>query len=290
MIRNFPWYRRTWEGLQRLATPSDWPARLAGRFGIQGIRVTRDEVFLAKPLGESSTLRVGFAADLHAGPTTPRSVILAACSALQAARPDIILLGGDFVSLRPRDLDHLREPLAQLSAPHGVFAVLGNHDHWVGAGPVRLTLERSGIQLLNNDSHRLNAPFSNTLLIGLDDHLAGWPDASKVAWDPGAATILLIHQPSGILDAVDRPFDLALAGHTHAGQIILPGGLAPIVPAGALSRRYLVGRHALVSGQPLLVTRGVGNSVLPFRHGAQAEVMLCTVHAQAAQGVTSVAT
>jgi predicted MPP superfamily phosphohydrolase len=51
-----------------------------------------------------------------------------------------------------------------------------------------------------------------------------------------------------------------------------------------------VGRHALVSGQPLLVTRGVGNSVLPFRHGAQAEVMVCTVHAQAAEGVTSVAT
>jgi hypothetical protein len=278
LSRNFPWYLRAWEGLQRLATASDWPARLVSRFGAGAVQVTREEITLAKSLGESSTLRVGFAADLHAGAITPPSLIEAACSALRDAEPDLILLGGDFVSLRTRDVEHLRGPLAELSAPFGVFAVLGNHDHWVGTGPVRSVLERSGIRLLENRSHRLDPPFGNTLIVGLDDHMAGWPDSSKAAWDPGAVTILLLHQPSGILDAADRPFDLALAGHTHAGQIVLPGGLALVLPHGALSRTYRVGRHTLAPGQELFVTRGVGNSGLPFRLGAPSEVVICTVY------------
>ncbi len=282
MIRDLPWYHRAWEGLQRLATPTDWPAHLARRFGRGAVRVTREDVPVSKSLGASASLRIGFAADLHAGPFTRRSLIDAACAALAAANPDLILLGGDFVSLRPRDVEHLRDPLSALSAPLGVFAVLGNHDHWAGAGAVRSVLEGSGIGLLENRSHRLGAPFSNTLVVGLDDHLFGRPDSSKATWDPAAATILLVHQPSGILDAADRPFDVALAGHTHGGQIVLPGGFAPVVPEGALSRRYLVGRHSVGPGQTLLVTRGVGNSGLPFRYGAPSEVVICTVQSRSA--------
>jgi len=290
VIRNSSWYLRAWEGLQRLATPSDWPARLVSRFGAGAVQVTREDVTLAKSLGESSTLRVGFAADLHAGAITPPSLIEAACAALRDLEPDVILLGGDFVSLRTSDVEHLRGPLAELSAPLGVFAVLGNHDHWVGTGPVRSVLERAGIRLLTNRSHRLDPPFGNTLIVGLDDHMAGWPDASKATWDPGAATILLLHQPSGILDAGDHPFDMALAGHTHAGQIVLPGGLALVTPDGALSRRYRVGRHILDLGQELLVTRGVGNSGIPFRLGAPSEVVICTVYGSAPPHATSSAT
>lgn len=265
---------------------SDWSARLVSRRGPVSLQVTHEDVTLAKPLGESASLRIGFAADLHAGPTTPVALIEAAGSALQAATPDLILLGGDFVSLRRRDVQRLGA-LRGLSAPLGVFAVLGNHDHWVGADAVREVLEQSGIELLENRSHRLSAPFHNTLLVGLDDHMSGCPDASKVAWDPSAATILLVHQPSGILDAADRPFDLVLAGHTHAGQIVLPGGRPLAVPDGRLSRQYLVGRHTLPSGQTLLVTRGVGNSVLPFRYGAPSEVMICTVRTGVCLGETA---
>ena len=290
MTRNFPWYRRAWEGLQRLVTPYDWPARLAGRFGAAAVQVTHEDVSVAKSLGDGATLRIGFASDLHAGAITPRSLIEAAGAALREAAPDLILLGGDFVSLRRRDVEQLREPLAALSAPSGVFAVLGNHDHSVDAALVRSVLAESGIHLLENRSHRLGPPFSNTLVVGLDDHMAGRPDASQAAWDAGAATILLVHQPSGILDAVNRPFDLALAGHTHAGQIVLPGGLAPVTPYGALSRIYRVGRHAIGHGQVLLVSRGVGNSGIPFRYGAPSEVVICTLRSEAPGPATGAST
>jgi predicted MPP superfamily phosphohydrolase len=90
--------------------------------------------------------------------------------------------------------------------------------------------------------------------------------------------VLLIHQPTGVLDAAGRPFDLAFAGHTHAGQIVLPGGIVLVVPAGALSRKYLYGRYPLARGRHLFVSSGVGNSVLPIRLGAPAEVVICTVN------------
>lgn len=277
VIRNFPWHRRLWERIQSLVTGDDWPVRVAGRFAGETVQVVHEEVTLPKALGTARSLRVGFAADLHAGPTTPLVLIEKACRALQDAGPDVILLGGDFASLRSRDLPRLIGPLSQLSAPQGVFAVLGNHDHWVGAEHVSAILQESGIILLDNRSRFLSPPFDRTLVVGLDDHLSGWPDASAAEWDASAATILLLHQPSGLLDAPGRPFDVALAGHTHAGQIVLPGGWALVVPEGALSRRYRVGRHVLEAGETLLVTRGVGNSVLPLRIGSPSEVVICTV-------------
>jgi len=123
----------------------------------------------------------------------------------------------------------------------------------------------------------LPTPFDRTMVVGLDDHLSGVPDASQITWNPALATLLLIHQPTGILDAAGRPFDLAFAGHTHAGQVVLPGGIALVVPEGALSRRYLYGRYKLAPGQHLFVSGGVGNSTIPIRLGAPPEVVICTV-------------
>jgi predicted MPP superfamily phosphohydrolase len=277
-IRNFTWWRRTWEGAQALVMRSDWPANLASRFSPPSLGVRYESIDLPKPLGAAETMRIGFASDFHAGPTTPLATIELACAALRDAAPDLIFLGGDFVSLRGRDAERLLTPLRQLEAPLGIFAVLGNHDHWSNAEPVLSVLDRAGVRILQNAGERLPAPFDRTMVVGLDDHLSGTPDAAQVAWDPALATLLLVHQPSGILDAADRPFDVAMAGHTHAGQIVLPGGIVLVVPDGALSRRYLYGCYELAPDQHLLVTSGVGNSTLPLRLGAPAEVVICTVN------------
>jgi uncharacterized protein len=201
--------------------------------------------------------------------------LLPACLGLNEAKPDLILLGGDFASLNARHTARLRDSLGSLSAPLGVFAVLGNHDHWAGAAAVAAVLEQAGVTLLTNRSHRLPPPYEGTLLVGLDDHLSGNPDSSAVEWDEASATVLLIHQPSGILDADGHRFDLALAGHTHGGQIQLPGGYAPVVPEGALSRLYLAGRYRLDHGGQLLVSVGLENSGLPIRLGPVPEIIVC---------------
>lgn len=275
MTRNFGWWRRASEYLQDLFYQDTWPAAWTSRIWTPSFRVWHERIELRKPLGTSGRLRVAFAADFHAGPLTPPDSIRAACEALNAANPDLILLGGDFVSVAPRHVTRLQDLFRGLRAPLGVFAVLGNHDYWAGAREVEAALREAGIEFLINRSHRLPAPFENTILAGLDDHICGHPDPDGPEWDPTATTVLLIHSPSGLLDAGARPFDVALAGHTHGGQIHFPGGYAPVVPRGELSRPYLAGRYALPRDAHLLVTVGIGNSSVPIRLGPVPEVLIC---------------
>jgi predicted MPP superfamily phosphohydrolase len=280
-VPNFTWRRRAWEGAQALLMRSDWPAELASRFIPPSIVVRQQTFALPKSLGSTPTMRIGFASDFHAGPTTPLKTIELACAALRDAAVDLILLGGDFVSLRGRDAERLLSPLREVEAPLGKFAVLGNHDLWSNPEPVLSVLERADIHHLHNAGVRLPAPYERTMVAGLDDHLSGAPDASRIAWDPTLTTLLLIHQPTGILDAAGRPFDLAFAGHTHAGQVVLPGGIALVVPDGALSRQYLYGPYKIGPEQHLLVSGGVGNSTIPIRLGVPPEVVICTVNGPA---------
>jgi predicted MPP superfamily phosphohydrolase len=238
------------------------------------VRRWRERISLPKSLGQRDHLRVAFASDLHAGRMTPTGTINAAVEALLEASPDLILLGGDFVCSRAEELQLILPSLRRLRAPAGVFAVMGNHDHGADVGTITADLQASGITVLRNRSVQLAEPFGNVLLVGLDDHLAGRPCAAAARWDPSCVTLLLIHQPSGLLDAGDRPFDLALAGHTHGGQITLPGGLAPLVASGSLSRRYRAGRYTLAPDRLLCVSVGVGHSLLPLRWGPRTEVLI----------------
>lgn len=238
------------------------------------VRRWRERIDLSKSLGKRSQLRVAFASDLHAGRMTPTGTITAAVEALLEASADLILLGGDFVCSRAEELQLILPSLRRLRAPAGVFAVMGNHDHGADVGTITAELEAAGISVLRNRSVQLAEPFGNVLLVGLDDHLGGRPRAAAARWDPSCVTLLLIHQPSGLLDAGDRPFDLALAGHTHGGQITLPGGLAPLAASGPLSRRFQAGRYTLAPNRHLCVSVGVGHSLLPLRWGPRTEVLI----------------
>lgn len=237
----------------------------------------RERVFVNKSLGQQNRLRVAFASDLHAGRLTPSGTIVSAFAALMEAGPDLILLGGDFVCGASEELDAILPAMGHLQAPCGVYAVMGNHDHSAGAEVITSRLEECGVSVLCNRSVQLPEPFGNVLLVGLDDHLGGQPRAADARWDPSCTTLLLIHQPSGLLDAGDRPFDVALAGHTHGGQITLPGGIAPLAASGPLSRIYKAGRYGLNQGGVLYVSVGVGQSLLPFRLGPRTEVLILDV-------------
>ena len=274
--------RRAFAVAQHLLVPTDWPANLAHRLGLAPSLATISlEAVSAVPLGSANTLTIAFAADFHAGPTTHRLQIDRAFAALEASRPDVLLLGGDFVGHRPRDVTRVAEKLASLRTPCGIFAVLGNHDNHTNPSLVMQALTESGVRVLQNEAVRLPAPFQRTRIVGLEDHASGSPDASRIPRDDAVSTILLVHQPSGLLDAAPHRVDLALAGHTHGGQIVLPGGYAPITPSGALSRRYLAGRFALPGGGTLVVSRGVGTSTIPLRWNAPADLLVVRLHGPA---------
>ena len=131
--------------------------------------------------------------------------------------------------------------------------------------------------MLTNRSVTLPLPFDGVSICGIDDHTSGEADADEAFADAGDTRTVVMHAPSSLLDIGDRPFDIALCGHTHGGQIAMPGGRPLIVAHGPLSRRYNAGRYELSAGRTLFVSRGLGCGTLPFRMNAPSSVLLCSL-------------
>jgi uncharacterized protein len=266
-------FRRRME--QRLLG-SGWPVLLVRRLGIRpGVKTVQHSIPLSSGWGRPPCLRIAFASDFHTGPTTDPAVLLAACSALRTAAPDILLLGGDFVGFDATEIDWLAPLLGSIPAPLGRFAVLGNHDRWTDAEYIARKLEAVDIQVLTNRNVRLPAPADRVWICGLDDDCHGQPDGPAALAGADGIRIVLMHSPSGLLDLGSERFDLALCGHTHGGQIALPGGTAILLPRGPLSRRYARGRFELGRGRTLIVSVGLGCSGLPLRIFASPEILMC---------------
>jgi predicted MPP superfamily phosphohydrolase len=266
--------------LEALLYRGGWPVRLAHALGVRPeVRTTRHSIPISNGSAPIPPLRIAYGSDFHAGPTTDPAVLRAACAALRAAAPDVLLLGGDFVTLVPSEIDWLARELAAIPAPFGRFAVLGNHDWWSDGPYIARALEAAGIRVLTNRSVQLDAPFQHVWICGLDDHERGRPDAAAALAGAEGVRIVLMHAPSGLLDLGEERFDLALCGHTHGGQLALPGGTPVVVPHGRLSRRYARGRFGIADGRTLVVSVGVGCVVLPLRLFADPEIVVCNLTA-----------
>jgi predicted MPP superfamily phosphohydrolase len=244
----------------------DWPARLAHGLGLQSSVTT---IHHQVAWNRSDRVRIAFASDLHAGPTTHASLIDAAIAALTASNPDLLLLGGDFVFLSSRGVDEVAARLRDIPAPRGKFAVMGNHDLWADDRHIVRSLERAGVRVLVNESVTLDG----LSICGVDDPWTGDRHGIDAFEDvpPDSYRILLAHAPEALLTIRDERFDLGLCGHTHGGHIALPGGVPIIVP-GPMSRRYAHGRFE-IDGQTLIVSRGVGATESPFRWNADPDIL-----------------
>jgi predicted MPP superfamily phosphohydrolase len=273
--RGQPGFWRWVDRLELLVYRNGWPARLARRLGHRPrVRVVEHDLELSRA-GDAPALTAAFASDFHAGPTTSPDLLREAVEALRLARPDVLLLGGDFVSLDVRQIDWLAPLLGGVPAPLGRFAVLGNHDWWNGAERIARALEAGGIEVLTNRNRRLAPPFDQVWICGLDDFVSGTPDAGGALAGADGARLVLMHAPSNLLNLDGQRFDVALCGHTHGGQLALPGGRPITVAPGPLSRVYSRGRFPLEHGGTLLVSVGIGCSTIPFRLNAPPEILLC---------------
>lgn len=259
-------------GLAR-AYGNGWPAAVAHVLGVDGkLRTVSHRLQVG---AGTRTLRIAFASDFHAGPTTHPRKLDAAVDAIADAKPDVLLLGGDFVFLSSRHVDQVASRLATIEPPLGKFAVLGNHDLWADNGAIVRALERAKVRVLVNESARLAAPFEHVAVCGVDDPWTGSREGAR-AFDGTSSSdvrILLAHAPEALLTIGDAHFALALCGHTHGGHIALPGGI-PIVVPGRLGRRYAHGRFDLPRGGTLIVSRGVGATESPVRWNADPDVIV----------------
>ncbi|HET7188819.1 MAG TPA: metallophosphoesterase [Gemmatimonadaceae bacterium] len=266
--------------LDRVFRPTRWAARAAWALGLQSARpiaVARESIVVQRATG-AKVLRIAFASDFHVGATTDERVLRAACDAIEALEPDVLLLGGDFVSVRADDIHALAPLLAAIRAPLGKFGVFGNHDLRANRPVVAAALRQAGVRMLVNETLRLPAPHDDVTIIGFDDPIRGAPNGELLAGVDGVR-VLLMHAPDGLLAAGDEGFDLALCGHTHGGQIVMPGGAIPYLPHGELSRSYPGGSYRVGEGdrRALIVSRGVGCSTVPVRVLCGAEVHLITL-------------
>jgi uncharacterized protein len=235
-------------------------------FGQRRVEVTTTRVPLPKLHADLTGLRLVQISDLHIGNRLERVRLDHMIERTNATRPDVIVLTGDLFDFDPSHVEDGARRLAGLRARYGVYAILGNHDHYVGAELVASALARHapGIRLLRDELVRL--PVSEPLyLAGVED--PGGPfferglhvpaiDALADQRPADGPVVLLVHQPEMFQHAARRGFPLVLAGHTHGGQIALPFGRRNINLARVMTP---LTRGAYQSESSLLyVNRGIG--------------------------------
>jgi predicted MPP superfamily phosphohydrolase len=268
--------RRAWlERVLGRAYAGDWPARVWALVPRATRVVAVRHRFALLPGAGRAPLRIAFASDLHLGPTSSAATLDAAFELVASFDPHVALLGGDYVflSATAARTDELCRRVSDLRVPTKL-AVLGNHDLWTDHVAIERALERGGARVLVNESVCLPAPFDDVAIVGLDEPWTGAPDAAAALAGTRRAGLRvgLCHSPDGAHFLRDD-VSLLLAGHTHGGQIALPGAWPIVLPPGPYSKRYPYGAHGIGAMQ-LVVSRGVGTTELPIRMFAPADVLL----------------
>ena len=231
---------------------------------------------------ELSGLRVALLADLHVGsPYNGLDKLREIVRRTNEAHPDLVCLLGDYVKGRIPghwvSPEEMAQELAHLQAPMGVFAVLGNHDHWSGsARMVTRAFRQAGITVLNDQAQRLTFHGSELWIGGITDYRTGPHNVRGTLQQvtDSAPVILITHNPD-IFPEVPARVSLVLAGHTHGGQVVFPLIGALVVPS-KYGSRYLKG-HIEEFGKHLFVTTGTGMSYLPLRFLVPPEVPILTI-------------
>ncbi len=227
-------------------------------------------------------LRVAFLSDFHVGSHTGDVARLESIVAeTSAARPDLVLLGGDFMNMQPLGGGRvaprrIAAVLGGIDAPLGRFAVLGNHDVSYGSAEVEAALRTAGIEVL----HDVTRPIA---FEGRAFAIAGLPDA-RIRRDGAMSLLQRLHADRPSLVLAHDPFwfahmpsgpHLMLAGHTHGGQIRLPM-IGALVNMSAAPLRWSYGLIE-EGGRRLYVTSGIGTSGIPLRLGIPPEIVLIEI-------------
>ncbi|HEX8580445.1 MAG TPA: metallophosphoesterase [Allosphingosinicella sp.] len=226
---------------------------------------------------DTPPLTIALLSDIHIGNRAMDAARLGRIvSEVNAARPDLVLLAGDFMvghdaAGASQRANSLQAPLARLTARLGVVAVLGNHDHWTSPTSVRAALVRAGVTVLQNEALR-RGPIT---ILGIDDAFSGHDDlsATLASWRRvGGIPLVLTHTPD-VAPKLPSDLPFVMAGHTHCGQVVLPW-IGPLLTRGPKQQwrtlydpRYRCG-VVQDRSRVVLITAGLGPGTSPVRLGA----------------------
>ncbi len=234
------------------------------------LELTRETLHV---LGLSPTLaglRIGLLCDFHRSETVSHEIVERAVQMAMSEAPDMIILGGDYVTWGDRRfVGPVADALAPLAAPHGVFAILGNHDD---DRDMPAALAAKGFVVLRDARTRLMVRGETLDLAGIRYWTRRASDIAHVLRGASPNVFLLAHTPMRLAEAASLAVPLVLSGHTHGGQIVLPG-------VGAIAAREFpviagLGRR---EGTAIFVSRGVGTVYIPVRLNCPPEVAILTL-------------
>ncbi|HAF15144.1 MAG TPA: metallophosphoesterase [Blastocatellia bacterium] len=236
------------------------------------LTIEHHQIYLRRLPQELDGFRIVQLSDIHHSPFTSREQIARAVQTANNLQPDIVALTGDYISKERRYAAPCAELLGTLRARQGVYAVLGNHDHWTDAALISDLFRAEGITMLVNQGMRFEKDGAAFWLAGVDDTMVGLEDLplALAGAREDEMKLLLAHNPIILRRAARAGVDLVLSGHTHGGQVSLRSDSSP---SGRPRRRLLKGLARQGETQ-IYVTRGLGTVVLPVRFGCPPEVSL----------------
>lgn len=220
-------------------------------------------------------VRIALLTDVHHSHLVPADDVARAVSLVQSAHADLIVLGGDYVTYGDRDyVEPVAELLSPLNAPNGVFAILGNHDD---DRDMPAALSRRKFIVLKDQRTQVQIRGETVDLAGIRFWTRRVTDIARVLKGAGDLVLLLAHDPRRLNEAAALDVPVVLSGHTHGGQVVMPG-------VGAIARARFpilqgLGRRENTS---IFVSRGIGTVYVPIRINCPPEVAVITLRRQSA--------
>ena len=265
-------------------------ALYAGEFERHWLEVVNKDIGLRGLPSDFDGLTIAQLSDIHLDEFTEPFLLREAIDAINQAKPDMVLLTGDYVSAQvlPQKLTvdaawQCSKMLGNLQCPQR-YAIFGNHDIFAGEEHVGEALRHHGMTILRNAYVPIERGQSRIWLSGLDDPCEGQPDAelaipTRIQNQPNEPIILMCHAPDYVDQLRTQPagqaVSLVLSGHTHGGQIQLPL-IGPLwLPPGG--QKYVQGHFHLGTTQ-LYVNRGIGSVGAPFRFNCRPEITVFKLH------------
>jgi len=278
------WFRTIERKTSLFLTRNVWPhvpgtSLLYSSILDRGLTVAEADVSVPNLPAPFDGTTILFVSDVHAGPFLSTGALTRAFAQLGTLGADVVVHGGDVATSNVAEVVRHAEAFSGLTASLGRFAVYGNHDHYTGdlAGIARF-FENCGVRMLNNDAVALTRGGARLALAGIDDWNFGRPDlaaamesAARAA--PAAPIVLISHNPDASLRAAAHGAALTISGHTHGGQVRIPG--RPVLVR--MSRYRLDDGRYVHDGAHIVVCRGLGVSGIPVRIACAPEALLITL-------------